>query len=115
VVKGHPSVVFFHVTKFGAHVSALNSAPPFVGFLFSDLDEEGLDPVVVHAPIAFDHESRHDQGVIRHATHVSRPPLCRGNRRRMDYKFVSGLVESGGGLQRTDVRAVTDFRLGIAA
>lgn len=86
-----------------------------MGIHISNLNNEWTDSIIIGISIILDEKSSEDECMVGISSHLSGPPLGCGISWGVDHKLVSLLVEGGGGLEASDVRAMADFGLSIAS
>jgi hypothetical protein len=111
VVEEQETIVHGVVTEFGANVTNVDVLERLVGLQIADLDAEGSRAV----GLALDDQLRHDDCVVGSAAQRTNPPFACREMRRVDGEGFVVLVPGGGCLETTNVGAVAQLCLRIAA
>jgi hypothetical protein len=111
VVEEQEAIVHGVVTEFGANVTNVDVLEWLVGLQIADLDAEGSRAV----GLALDDQLRHDDCVVGSAAQRTNPPFARREMGRVDGEGLVVLIPGGGCLETTDVGAVAQLCLRIAA
>ena len=110
VVESGPTVVLREVALLGTEVTSLHTGQVLPGVQVAELNHEWLD-AVVHL---VDLKSGKDNSMRSVTSQITRPVLGRCKSGAVDHKLIRGLVQSGSGLNASDVGAVTELSLGVA-
>lgn len=97
------------VTKLGSNVTDMSTLQRFVRLQVSDLNHKGMRSVV----LAVDIELGHDNRMVCRSTEGADPPLGCREGRRVQGEGLSVRVPCSLGFETSDVRAVTEFGLGV--
>mmetsp|Transcript_75458 Transcript_75458/g.87707 ORF Transcript_75458/g.87707 Transcript_75458/m.87707 type:complete len:223 (-) Transcript_75458:491-1159(-) len=95
IIKSQIAIIFSFIAKFGSNVSNYNSFHRHVGFQISDLNNKGLETIM----LAVDVELSMSNSMVSSYTQLSRPPFCGSDSRRVKNELISSWVESGCCLQ----------------
>mmetsp|Transcript_28326 Transcript_28326/g.42889 ORF Transcript_28326/g.42889 Transcript_28326/m.42889 type:complete len:225 (+) Transcript_28326:1053-1727(+) len=115
ILHGHPPVILAGKSELRAEVSAFNARHVLVSLQIASLHEEGSHSQVVLLAAILNDESGKDQRVVSEVSHLSRPPLGRGQSGGVENELIGVHIQNRSGLESSNVGAVPNFSLTVAA